>query len=249
MKNEGGEALVQVIIAAAVGITIMMAIVGMQVNQSRENRAITEKLASIDLQRAITSVLSNPVSCAKLLAPENVVGGKSSLTINAKNISEAHPKIITLVRIAGAEVGKLASPMSSTLSITRSNGIELHVTSPTTATLTVNYDQASLVRSLPDLTFQEVPLISSGPLESTEITGCGSGASSSAYEACDPPPPPDNTRVCTPTPGVKNSSNWGAPNPNPCSCEVLYQNAKICYRCLRPVTPTGGHRESGRNSL
>jgi Tfp pilus assembly protein PilV len=170
--NERGQSLVQVIVATGIMAILMLALTSFQTYQFRENKALAETLASLDFTRVVTSLLANPSSCNALLASANVIGGASSLTFDATNVTVAAPYEIDLVQIADVNGGGTASPTSNSLTISPTKGIQLSVTSPTTGNIIVSFDQKKLVRQKKDLLFP-VSLQSTGTLSNTTITGCG----------------------------------------------------------------------------
>jgi len=188
------------------GFTTMMA------NQQRETRALSETLAALELQRAITSTVADSSACTALLASANIAGGSSALTFNANSLSSANPRIINFNQIAGASPGAPASPISSSLSVQNSGGIQLQVVSPSNANLVVNFDQSRLVRSIKNLTFSNIPIATTGPLNATLITGCGSvgigSNSSGGTPATAGTPTLIDYSKCVNTGGKGNSLPW-----------------------------------------
>ncbi|MGZ3722637.1 MAG: PulJ/GspJ family protein, partial [Bdellovibrionales bacterium] len=180
--NQNGQSLVQVMVAAAIMGVIMMAMVSSQTMQSRENTALTEKLSSLDLQRSLTSAESNSASCSKLFDPANAVN-PSDLTFDATSVTSAAPHIIPLKQIPGIGTAPPVLVQNSQPSSLSQNlfvpagGIQVKVSSPTSATLVVGFDQTRLVRSIHNL---ELPLSlrSTGPLNATTAAGCQTGTSS-----------------------------------------------------------------------
>lgn len=169
-----GQSLVSVMIGMAVMGVSMLAFTSMLSGQQKETRALTEKLASLDFSRTITSILANPATCSALLGAANVVGGTSTLTFDATSVTSNNPKVIGILKIAGVGGGEAVSPMAFSLIVNATNGFQLNVVSPTAANLLVNFDQTKLVRPLKSLSFS-VALQSAGPVNNTTITGCAAG--------------------------------------------------------------------------
>jgi hypothetical protein len=176
-RNRRGQSLVQVLVSVAIAGILLMVMVSMQSLQGNENRALAEKLAANDLARVITSILSNSASCSLLFtSPGNIASG--SLTFDASAVSTTRPSFINLNSIATvggppiAVAGKNPSTFSNSLIILAATGIQVAVTSATTANLLVNFDQTKLVRAIHSLSFPLV--LQTGP-PATTITGCQSG--------------------------------------------------------------------------
>lgn len=180
-KNSRGQSLVQVLVAVAVSTVLLMAMVTSQVNQARENRGLTEKLASIEAVRLATAMLNSPVACGNLFAPANLVD-PSDIPFDTTGLSPATPKVIRLkaVPYANFNAGESLVPLSPTLKLASETdspaGIQVVVTGPNTADLQLNFDQSALVRGLPNLEFKQIPLVTSGVATATQIVGCGNMA-------------------------------------------------------------------------
>jgi Tfp pilus assembly protein PilV len=174
-RKSSGQSLVSVLIAVAIAGIVVIAVASMMSVQQNETRALTEKLASLDFTRVVTSLLADSNSCSALFFPANVSGGAASLTFDASRVSVTSPLVIGLTTLAGASAGVAVSPLSTSLVIAPTNGIQLSVISPTAASVLVNFNLAKVVRPLKQLSFP-VTLQSSGVLANTTITGCGGGA-------------------------------------------------------------------------
>ena len=167
--------------------------------QSKENRALSEKLASMDLQRSVTSFINNSATCGNIFttAGNMVTNVSIPVTIGASNpvaISlNSIPGIITTKGYQGAT--GLVSPLSNTLYILPATpqgnsppGIQFIVTgsSPYTGTLYVNFDQSQLVRGIHNLQFSNVSLQVS---TTGAITGCSATGGGGAF-SCNSSPLP-----------------------------------------------------------
>lgn len=86
LKNQRGQGLIQVIVAAAIMGIIMFSMMTAQIYQIKENKAIAEKLAAIDFQRTITQALSDPAACAAIVARSNLLGS-SAVPFDASQIT------------------------------------------------------------------------------------------------------------------------------------------------------------------
>jgi hypothetical protein len=185
LVNQRGQSLIQVIISLGIMGIGMLAVVSMQVTQQRESRALTEKLASVDLLRVVTTALANPASCNAMFSSANL-HNPAALPFDATAISPTTPYKFSITSIPTGttappivSAGSQVSPLSDSL-VLRPNtpnptlppGIRLMVTSLTNATLELNFENSSLVRTLKPLQFP-IDIITSGPLSSTLITSCG----------------------------------------------------------------------------
>lgn len=166
-----GETLVSLVIGMGIMLIAMSAFTSMINTQQVETKALTEKLASLEFTRLVTSELSSISKCSALLAETNIKGGTSSLTFDATKVTSKNPRYLQLNQIVGIKPKENVSPLSKSL-IIRTNGILLKVTSKTKAELVIYFDQAKLVRPLKYLSFA-LNLQSKGPINNTTITGCG----------------------------------------------------------------------------
>lgn len=176
LGKSDGQSLIQVLIAIAIMGIVLTAMTSLFANQNREYRALTEKLASNDAARAVTSAISG-TSCDSLVKAGNVAG---SLSIPA-GTSQSSPYVINLNSIpspggfALISPGALPSPLSNTLTVLPVGGIQLSVTSNSTADLLIKFDQNKLVRPLSNLSFP----LTLGTTGAT-ITGCVTSESASS---------------------------------------------------------------------
>lgn len=191
LKNARGQALVQTMVAAAVGLIVIMAMSSSQYSISRENRGMAEKLASIDLFRNITSTLSSSANCSALFTQSNIALGSLQLPVQITAGSpvtlslNSIPQVVTTQGYNGNS--GLASPLSATLTVLSATpqaanippGIQLTVTgsNPYTGTLSVNFDQSKLVHPLHNLVFNNVSLTTTnGALSGCSLVGNGTPA-------------------------------------------------------------------------
>lgn len=172
-------ALAEVMMAAAIMCIVALGAASFQASQVKENRAMTEKVATIDVSRFVTGMLASNANCSLLVAPANMVI-PSQATFNATSVSSTTPHKIVLKSIPTTSIalGATASVVAPTLLVlpaAPSPGIELRVTSATSADLVIRFDGSKLVRTLHDLVFPNIQLTTIGPAAATTITGCGSG--------------------------------------------------------------------------
>jgi Tfp pilus assembly protein PilV len=67
LNNSRGQSLIQVLVAAALGVVVMLVIATTQVNQNRENQALNEKMAATDFQQQMLRSFSDGTVCTRLL--------------------------------------------------------------------------------------------------------------------------------------------------------------------------------------
>lgn len=91
-RNEHGMTLVSTIIAGVVGFIIMGSMMTMQINQMKQNKALEQKLETIELKESLIKLLSDKTSCdcifvsqQTLTLPETLSTGLHNLTF--KNCS------------------------------------------------------------------------------------------------------------------------------------------------------------------
>ncbi|MGZ3721884.1 MAG: type IV pilus modification PilV family protein, partial [Bdellovibrionales bacterium] len=89
LQNQRGQSLVQVLIAAGIMGIILMAMASMQTNQARENSALSQKMAALDMQKTLTNVLLDGAVCTYIL------NNPAALTFNSTTITPATPQILT----------------------------------------------------------------------------------------------------------------------------------------------------------
>ena len=178
LKSERGSALIQMMVAAAIGTVILGVTTSVLNRQSQEAKALTEKIASLELAREVTANLAVGANCSRLFGAGNLISGPADLTYVSANVSANRPHIIDLRAVPGpagstaiAQPNQAVSPLSSTLRVAPANGIQVLVTSPTKGELAINFDQSRLTRSLRNLNF---PINFTTTLAggSRTITGC-----------------------------------------------------------------------------
>ena len=182
-KNTRGQSLVQVLITVGIMGILLVAMTSAQLMQTKENHALSEKLAANDLARAITATISGPM-CSQLFNGTNLAPG-ANLRFDVTTVSPTTPHLIDLLAIPNgttspvAALNQPASPLSSTPMILAAGGIQVAVTGATTANLIVKFNQNQLQRAIHNLTF---PIILQTAPPATTITGCVLPASSFRYE-------------------------------------------------------------------
>lgn len=72
-QNQRGQSLMNALVGIVITGILAVTIASILAAQSKESRALTEKMASLDLQRTVISTLSNATACNAIFAPTNVV--------------------------------------------------------------------------------------------------------------------------------------------------------------------------------
>lgn len=185
--NQRGQSLVQVMVASAIMGVVIMAIVSTQTSMTHENRSLTEKLSALDLNRVITGLIANSAVCNAIFRTANLVN-PSNLTFNATNVSNNNRYVFPVRSIPRDAIGTPllsiaptlpqvlpVSPLSNSLMLMPLDGnppgIQISVSSVSSANLLVNFIQNKLARSIHNLNFP-LTLVTTGPVAATKIIGC-----------------------------------------------------------------------------
>jgi hypothetical protein len=175
-KQENGQSLVQLLVSIAITGIVLTAMTSMMSAQLRETRHLTTILAAADLARAITATLASADSCKLLFTkPTNVINS-ANLVFN--DVPGNYPIMLDLQSIPASDSTTVisrstpvVSSLSNDLKLRPAGGIEVQVTSATTANLSVHFDQSNLIRPIKDLTFPlTLGTVPSGT--SKQIVGC-----------------------------------------------------------------------------
>ncbi|MGE3758877.1 MAG: type II secretion system protein J, partial [Pseudobdellovibrionaceae bacterium] len=185
--------LIEVMITVLILGVIGAAMSSMLTSMSKENRGLSEKLASLDLLRQVSQILASNSLCNSMLASGNTAGG-TGIPFNPGSITTTNTPSINLksipmgLGVTLVEVGKKVSALSQSLFVEDSaGGIKLFVVggSPPVGKLVITFDQSKLVRPIKNIeTLLELTL--TGPAGSKTITGCkgagGSGGGPGGYQ-------------------------------------------------------------------
>ena len=233
LKPTRGAGLPQVLVAVGITGVLVSVMAAMTTSQARENRALTEKLAALDLQRLLTSVISDAAVCTYI-----VLNG-SSQTFSATDMAASNNVLTTPINLGThlrstaasdgpviAEVGTGASPISTSLKVASIELADISCQAPCdpvatasfNAKVRINFDNTKTVRGVPPATSQIVLQTSGGATKT--ITGCsgaaGGGSSSlKGYQVISQFIPVCNTYVNLCCPGSKKLlggacySDWG----------------------------------------
>lgn len=186
-RSQQGQSLIQVMVGAGIMGVLMMAFASMITTQQRETRALTEKLAALNLKSLLSSVLADGSVCVyELNNPTQLTFDSSSATTIAAasiDVSQIHASAgVTAVLVA--QVNTQATSDSNTLWINpaASHGIQLTDFQGSgtnyTANWTINFDSSRLVRPLKPIKIPVKLKADNATPTTTIITGCqGSGGS------------------------------------------------------------------------
>lgn len=150
IRNQRGMSLVEVMVAIGIMGIVMAGMATMQINQMRETRAVGEKLASLELQRTLTQVMSSGAVCNFIFNTD---------TTNRSGLNKTPPNSTFTVPMSGAYPLKNAFTM---------NNIPMTDSTASTLAAAVNSAASSYSNSL------KVSSIS------LDITGSGTGGQFSA---------------------------------------------------------------------
>jgi hypothetical protein len=153
-----------------------------QISQQKENKALTEKVAAIDFQRVIRQIISNVNTCNELLKPGNITGGESKLAFNQSLPTPDQPYPLKLIKVAEISAGGQVSAWTSNLTVLANNGtqngFQIEVSSvnlgnnTAEGNLRVKFDNARLVRAIPDLKIPISMVINPVSATNVKITTC-----------------------------------------------------------------------------
>lgn len=233
IRSRRGMSLVEVLVVAAVGCVIALSMSAMLVNQTRETRALSEKLAANDFQQHLTRSFADGSLCTQLLQTLTfdstyAVPGSSNpptlnLTITSIPIGTAPfaPPLATagkpLSPIASTLVAALSTDVHPPFEVTNIMGTSSGGIGNYTGFFQINFDDTKLVRSLkPPQTQITIQTTSSGTTQTiTACSGSGSDKFGGLFQMF----------LCSSS-GTFNSTGIGCRSPNPytsaCTCPVGY---------------------------
>ncbi len=87
--NQHGQSIIQVLVSIALMGILMTVFASMLLSQERETKALSQKLASTDLERLLQSSLSDGSVC------QYIVNNPAVLTFDSTHVSPTTPQIIT----------------------------------------------------------------------------------------------------------------------------------------------------------
>lgn len=179
-----GFSVVELAIVSTVASVIMLGISTQLVNQARANRALEEKLASLDVLRSLTQYLSVSNNCANMFQASNLEV-PTQLPLNSTTISSTTPLVVKLKSLPYAtpgdtlvSSGNVASAVSSTLFVESNSGsntgiaVTISSVMPSSAKLNINFDSTRLIKPIKNLEVSLNLSLSSAGTNLYNITGC-----------------------------------------------------------------------------
>lgn len=230
--HDQGVTLIEVMIASAIMIIGLLAFSTMLVNQQKDTKGLSEKLAALDLQQILLSALNDTV-CTFILTDPSQSASASLPNRNKDTFDSTVPNdFISLHRIPMsasatavpvAEVGKPASPITSSVVV---QAITLTNFSGGSDQYTAEF-QFKLSTSMRQLRpqFVKTTLVTTGPANAKQIVSC-SVASSTKNGFCTPANAWDNSGLltCLALPGYSEIKLSGVN-----SGGTAYRESGCCY--------------------
>ncbi len=183
--QQQGFSILEILIFSGIALIVSTAMMGLHISMSKENRALQEKIGTLEILRTINSALTGSGICQKLVEKENLHQA-GDLPFDSRN-SNIFPYKVSLLSIKSASgavlvsAGDVASPLIESLKIAKANaeqpGIELVIDSvvPPSAKIIVRFDPKGLIRTLKPLEFDLYFVTFAGPAEKINLTSWRSG--------------------------------------------------------------------------
>jgi type II secretory pathway pseudopilin PulG len=207
LKNQRGQSLVQVLISVAIMGILMAAMATMQTSQQRENRALSEKLSALDLQRSMSSALASGTVCTYILNNPVVTFNSTLVAAGTAQVTPITSPLYASV-VGGfpgpvlAQVGPAHFPnslpiQSITLTVSSGSGTSF------LGSIDVNFDQTQLTRSIHSASASVLLSVNATTPANATITSCagvggGSGAVSSSEDGQIDLPTGSGAKLATP---------------------------------------------------
>ncbi|MGZ3768852.1 MAG: prepilin-type N-terminal cleavage/methylation domain-containing protein [Bdellovibrio sp.] len=185
IANRKGMTIIEVMVAIGIMSIVLAGMTTMQINMQKETKALTEKMAVLDLEKFLISTLADGSICTAELTP-SILNGSSSFSVNVGNPSKTsivlpsgiHSSITDPSKVL-VQPGALISPLSNvkvkpngvTVSNFANAGTDLY-----TATINVEFESDNLVRSLKPISVKT--MVNTDP--GGKIAACGLGVSAFA---------------------------------------------------------------------
>lgn len=178
LLTQNGMSLVELLVSVGIMAIIMAGFASMQVQQQRESRAITEKLASMDFEKLLQSAMMDGTTCKFIL------NNPTALTFNSTALSPTTPQYVTPSRplyaqVNGATPGPVVAQLNQPLSGNPSlvpNLIRLKIESGSGGTYIgrweVHFDSDRLVRALKPVTVSTVLTVDTSNPSAARIMNC-----------------------------------------------------------------------------
>lgn len=214
-RDQGGQAIIQILISVGIMGILMAAFASMMQNQVRETSALSQKLASTDLEKLLIASLADGSVCAYILNnPTKLTFDSTQLpqtiTLPDPDINGNHAAIYTSI-VAGPKPGPIAVQVASAVSAfsetLKAQSIQLQITSGSKGRYygnwLVNFDPAGSVHMLKPAAVANLLIVDdvTSPTNAT-ITACqGTGGGLGRFQAVDfhfPGEPPGGGFVTLP---------------------------------------------------
>jgi hypothetical protein len=183
--DELGGSLVELLVVTGIMMIVMMAVSSMFLSQQTETRALSEKLASLDLERVLIAALADGKVCAYVLNNPTVLTFNSAaalpqtITLPSSSINPAKlysgiiPGPPVLPGPIVVEVNKPASAISNSLVV---QSIQLQIISGVgsnfTGTWAITFDSTKTVRAIKPVYVTTMLTVDNTIPAFSKITGC-----------------------------------------------------------------------------
>jgi hypothetical protein len=188
--NQSGQSLIQVMVAAAIMSVVTLGMASTINHMSVQSRALSEKLAALDLEKLLIASLSDGSVCNYLLKDKPFNSNLSLSTTSPVVISSPtriyasynpDPAATTPLGPVVAEVGQLASPYSESLKV---SAIKMELTGRSGSSFTgrwrVDFDGTKLVRPIKPIYVSMTLGVDTADAANAKVTSCqGAGGTAS----------------------------------------------------------------------
>lgn len=186
-KSQAGMTLIEIVVSLGIMSIIIGFIAQWQVSQMKESQALSEKMATTDLEKLLISSLSDGSTCNYIL------NNPIPLTFDSTLVSPTAPQEITPTEplyakvVSGvpgpviARVGDAASPQAKSVIV---KSIKLKITEGSgtvyKANWEIDFDSRKMVRALKPVNVSTLLTVDNTTPTATRVTGCMNGASGGA---------------------------------------------------------------------
>lgn len=175
-NNQSGFTLIQVVVAATVMAFMMSSASSLFVSLFNENQALTQQVAVNELARSLSGAMGSSACGLMITEPGNILNA-SAMTFNPTNANFPISLNLDAIPLAGnidviSNANPVASPITDSVRLNPNNGIQLQLTSPTTANVVIRFDQTRLKRQVRDLIFP-IAIETTTAGSNVTVSGCG----------------------------------------------------------------------------
>lgn len=182
LRSRSGQSLIQTLVSMGITLIIIAGMASYMTSQSRETRALSEKLAALDVEKLLISSLADGQICsAELANPAIWTTGATPYTVNhtsaatllaeSKNLTSLHSGILN-TSPALVQVGVPPSPMSTSLTVAgitinnfRETGVDQYLVD-----IVISF--TGTVRPIKPIVLQKTIKTASLPIGAKAITSC-----------------------------------------------------------------------------